>query len=93
MRNYILNKPVKHSPFIEVFRLEELPAGTFDHHQRFNFHQVLWSNEINGTITFSIDFTDFEMPGHQAVVIYPYQNVKIDLTDKEGYLFLIHNFS
>ena len=91
MSNYNLNKPITQSPFIEVFRLEELPSGTFDHYQRFNFHQVLWSTEIKGTITFSIDFTDFEMLGHQAVVIYPYQNIKIDLTDKKGFLFLIHN--
>ncbi|WP_157288044.1 helix-turn-helix domain-containing protein [Pedobacter cryoconitis] len=91
MRNYILNKPITQLPFVEVFMLEELCAGTFDHYQRFNFHQLLWSTEIDGKITFSIDYTDFEMICHQAVVIYPYQNIKIDLTDKKGYLFLIHN--
>ena len=91
MKNYILNKPITQLPFVEVFKFEELRAGTFNHYQRFNFHLLLWTTEIDGNITFSIDFTDFEMCAHQAVVIYPYQNIKIDLTDKKGYLFLIHN--
>ena len=91
MQKPILNKSVTQFSCIEVFRLEELRAGTFDHYQRFNFHQLLWSTETDGNITFSIDFNDFETLGSQAVVIYPYQNIKIDLTDKKGYLFLIHN--
>ncbi|KQR93952.1 hypothetical protein ASG01_15535 [Chryseobacterium sp. Leaf180] len=71
--------------------LEELSAGAFDYYQRFDFHLLLWSTETDGNITFSIDFNDFETVGSQAVVIYPYQNVKIDVTTKMGYLILIHN--
>lgn len=76
---------------IEIFRLEELRAGTFDSYKPFNFHQLLWSTETDGNITFSIDFNDFEALGSQAVVIYPYQTIKINLSNIKGYLLLIHN--
>ncbi|MEJ5092188.1 helix-turn-helix domain-containing protein [Sphingobacterium faecium] len=91
MKKYILNSSTPQFSCIEIFRIEELRAGTFDYYQRFNFHLLLWSTETDANITFSIDFNDFEAVGSHAVVIYPYQNIKIDLTDKKGYLFLIHN--
>lgn len=91
LKNNILNQPITKLPFVEVFKLENLGEGTFNHYQRFNFHQLIWSTAIDGNITLSIDFTDFELFCNQAVVIYPYQNIKIDVTDKEGYLILIHN--
>ncbi|RZJ89682.1 MAG: helix-turn-helix domain-containing protein [Chryseobacterium sp.] len=91
MKNNNLNKPIAKSPFVEVFKLENLGEGAFNYYKRFNFHMLIWSRAIDGNVNFSIDFTDFKILCNQAVVIYPYQNIKIDLTDKEGYLILIHN--
>lgn len=91
MKRHIIHNLVTQFSCIEIFRLEELCAGMFDYYQRFDFHLLLWSTETDGNITFSIDFIDFTAAGSQAVVIYPYQNVRIDLTDRKGYLFLIHN--
>lgn len=91
MEAHILQHPVTPFSCIEIFRLEELPAGIFKDYQRFDFHLLLWNTESDGNTTFSIDFNDFKAFGSQAIVIYPYQNIKIDLTDTKGYLFLIHN--
>ena len=91
MKEQLSHHPKTEFSCIEIFRLEELPAGSFDYYQRFDFHLLLWTTESDENLTFSIDFTDFETVGSQAVVVYPYQNVKIDLTDTKGYLFLIHN--
>jgi len=91
LKKNIIHNSLTQFSCIEIFRLEELRTGEFDYYQRFDFHLLLWNTETDGNITFNIDFNDFETAGSQAVVIYPYQNIKIDLTDKKGYLFLIHN--
>ena len=76
---------------IEVFRLEEMTNAMFDEYQRYDFHQVIWFVKSNGDNVYSIDFNKHIVQDNQIAVIYPQQIEQIDLVDKEGFLFAIHN--
>lgn len=80
-----------HTSFIKIYRLEDLPKDTFTNYSRLDLHQLIWFTDIGDDAFFSVDFIDFKAANQEATVIYPDQIVTTDLTNKKGYLLVIHN--
>lgn len=88
----ILLNQLKEEPFIEIFRLEDMGDDTiFENYQRYDFYQILWFTKVGGDNTYFLDFKEYQIEEDQIVLIFPGQIDKLDVEDKEGYLFSVHN--
>lgn len=82
----------KDSPFIEIFRLEDVDVeAIFDNYQRYDFYQLVWFTEVDGDNTYFLDFNEYKLQDDLVVLIFPGQIDKLDPQGKKGYLFMIHN--
>jgi len=77
--------------FIEVYSLQEAEGGIFDNYQRYDFHQVIWFVEVGKNNTYFLDFNEYTIQNNQVVVVFPGQVDMLDIRDKQGYVFAIHN--
>ncbi|NDV81929.1 helix-turn-helix domain-containing protein [Bacteroides sp. 51] len=77
--------------FIEVYSLEEAEGGIFDDYQRYDFHQVIWFMDAGKNNTYFLDFNEYTIQDNQVVVLFPGQIDMLDIRDKQGYVFAIHN--
>lgn len=77
--------------FIEVYSLEEAEGGIFDNYQRYDFHQVIWFVEVGKNNKYFLDFEEYTIQNNQVVIVFPGQIDMLDIRDKQGYVFAIHN--
>lgn len=77
--------------FIEVYSLEEAEGGIFDNYQRYDFHQVIWFVEVGENNRYFLDFNEYTIQNDQVVIVFPGQIDMLDIRDKQGYVFAIHN--
>lgn len=78
--------------FIEIFRLEEIEDNKlFANYQRYDFYQLLWFTEARGNPVYSLDFNEYTLKDNQIVLIFPGQIDRLDIQDKKGFLYTIHN--
>lgn len=76
---------------IKIYRLEELADTIFEEYQRYDFHQVIWLTQSDGDRCYTIDFKDYIVGDNEITIIFPRQIEKINLSQKAGFLFAIHN--
>ena len=77
--------------FIEVYSLEEAEGGIFDNYQRYEFHQVIWFMDVGKNNTYFLDFNEYTIQDNEVVIVFPGQIDMLDIRDKRGYVFAIHN--
>lgn len=77
--------------FIEVYSLDEAEGGFFDNYQRYDFHQVIWFMEVGENNTYFLDFNEHTIQNNEVVIVFPGQIDMLDIRDKRGYVFAIHN--
>ncbi len=77
------------SPFIEIFRIEEIDDTIFRNYQRYDFYQILWFTEISGDHSYWIDFKEYRILPESVVVLFPGQIDKLDPKGKKGFLFAV----
>ncbi|NDV95815.1 AraC family transcriptional regulator [Dysgonomonas sp. 521] len=87
----LLNESEK-DPFIELFHLKDLTDDSiFSNYQRYDFYQLLWFTKVGGNNVYFLDFKEYIMKEDQIILVFPGQIDKLDIREKEGYLFAIHN--
>lgn len=90
-KDIFLNQ-LKQSPFIEIFRLEEMGDDSiFDNYQRYDFFQLLWFTDVAGDPLYFLDFNEYILQKDQVVLVFPGQIDRMDIEGKKGFLFAIHN--
>lgn len=79
-------------PFIELFHLKDLSDNTiFSDYQRYDFYQLLWFTKVGGNNSYFLDFNEYIIKEDQIILVFPGQIDRLDVREKEGYLFAIHN--
>lgn len=79
-------------PFIELFHLKDLSDDTiFSDYQRYDFYQLLWFTKVGGNNSYFLDFNEYIIKEDQIILVFPGQIDRLDVREKEGYLFAIHN--
>jgi len=89
--NKRLLRSLSGNQFIEVYSLEEAEGGIFDNYQRYDFHQVIWFIEVGENNTYFLDFDEYTIQNNQVVIVFPGQIDMLDIRDKKGYVFAMHN--
>ncbi|NDW17651.1 AraC family transcriptional regulator [Dysgonomonas sp. 216] len=88
--NISLNRQVKECS-IRIFRLDEAESAGFGNYQRYDFYQILWLTKSEGNRTYFLDFNEYTVSSNQIVLIFPGRIDKLDIGEKDGYVFAIDN--
>lgn len=75
--------------FVEIYRLEKMDENIFKSYQRYDFFQIIWFTSVEGDNAYFIDFVGYTCQSDDVVVIYPGQVDKVDIKQKQGYLFAV----
>lgn len=77
---------------IEIFSLKDLEDDAiFSNYQRYDFYQLLWFTNVAGDSSYFLDFNEYTIENNQIVLVFPGQIDRLDVRQKEGYLFTINN--
>lgn len=90
-KNKQLLHKLKGEQFIKIFKLEDSDDSIFNNYQRYDFHQVIWFTKVGKNNHYFLDFNEYTIRDNQVTIVFPGQIDMLDVQDKEGYLFAIHN--
>lgn len=82
---------LKEKPFIEIYRLEEINDPIFDNFQRYDFYQLLYFTEVDGDLSYFLDFNEYILENDVIILVFPGQLDRLDPQKKKGFLFAIDN--
>jgi len=77
--------------FIKIFRLEEADNTIFSNYQRYDFYQLIWFKNVGGDNLYYLDFHEYELKDNQIILIFPGQIDRLNVKDKKGFIYTIHN--